>query len=151
MKRPIFSKWKIKSINRKAAIAELLKLFSFQKTTEELLLTALETREQAEPTIVHNGIAMPHCRSILVDDFMIAIGKSEKGIPWPGKKVKVIILFITPVKPSGPEEHMKLIKHLAKLLRTDGAEKLLSADSPIEAASILKFTLQESKQNEQRP
>ncbi len=151
MKRPIFSNWSITSVTRKTALAELLKLFSFQKTTEELLLTALETREQAEPTIVHNGIAMPHCRSILVDDFMIAVGKSEKGIPWPGKKVKIIILFITPVKPSGPEEHMKLIKHLAKLLRTDGAEKLLKADSPIEAASILHFTLQESKQNEQRP
>ena len=151
MKRPIFSNWSITSVNRKAAISELLKLFPFQKTSEDLLLTALETREQAEPTIVHKGIAMPHCRSILVDDFMIAIGKSKKGIPWPVKKVKVIILFITPVKPSGPEEHMKLIKHLAKLLQSDGAEKLLSADSPIEAASILQFTLQESKQNEQRP
>ncbi len=148
MKRPIFSNWSITSVNRKAAISELLKLFSFQKTSEDLLLTALEIREQAEPTIVHKGIAMPHCRSILVDDFMIAIGKSKKGIPWPVKKVKVIILFITPVKPSGPEEHMKLIKHLAKLLQSDGAEKLLSVDSPIEAASILQFTLQESKQNE---
>ncbi len=148
MKRPVFSDWNIKSVNRKAAIAELLKLFPFQSNTQDLLLTALETREQAEPTIVHKGIAMPHCRSILVDDFMIAIGKSEKGIPWPEEKVKVIILFITPVKPSGPDEHMKLIRHLAKLLRMDGAEKLLSADSPIEAASILKFTLQESKQNE---
>ena len=145
MKRPVFSDWNIKSVNRKAAIAELLKLFPFQSNTQDLLLTALETREQAEPTIVHKGIAMPHCRSILVDDFMIAIGRSKKGIPWLEEKVEVIILFITPVKPSGPAEHMKLIRHLAKLLRTDGAEKLLAADSPIEAASILKFTLQESK------
>ena len=145
MKRPFFCNWNITSVNRKAAIAELLELFPFRSNAQDLLLTALETREQAEPTIVHKGIAMPHCRSILVDDFMIAIVKSKKGIPWPEEKVEVIILFITPVKPSGPDEHMKLIRHLARLLRTDGAEKLLSADSPTEAASILHFTLQESK------
>ncbi len=127
------------SKNREDAITELLKEFSFQKTTESLIQTALETRELAGPTIVHEGIAMPHCRSILVDDFMIIIGKSEEGIPWPEENVTVIILFITPVKPSGPIEHMELIKHLAKTLRSGGAEKILSASSSSEAASILKF------------
>jgi mannitol/fructose-specific phosphotransferase system IIA component (Ntr-type) len=128
------------SKNREDAIAELIREFSFQKTTENLLQIALETRELAEPTIVHEGIAMPHCRSILVDDFMIIIGKSDSGIPWPEKTVNIIILFITPVKPSGPSEHMELIKHLAKTLRSGGAEKILSAESPSEAASILKFS-----------
>ncbi len=136
------------SNNREDAITELLKEFSFQKTTESLLLTALETRELAEPTVVHKSIAMPHCRSILVDDFMIIIGKSEKGIPWPEEKVTVIILFITPVKPSGPSEHMELIKHLAKALRSGGAEKILSAGSSSEAASILKFSYEENQTDE---
>jgi len=128
------------SKNWKDAITELLKEFSFQTTTKSLLQIALETRELAEPTIVHKNIAIPHCRSILVDDFMIIIGKSDIGIPWPEGKVTIIILFITPVKPSGPTEHMELIKHLAKALRSGGAEKVLSAGSPSEAASILKFT-----------
>lgn len=128
------------SKNREDAITELLKEFSFQKTTENLLQTALETRELAEPTIVHEGIAMPHCRSIMVDDFMIIIGKSKRGIPWPEGKVTVIILFITPIKPSGSSEHMELIKHLAKTLRSGGAEKILSSGTPTETASILKFS-----------
>lgn len=139
MKRECLGKWDMCSKNREDAITELLKEFSFQKTTESLIQTALETRELAGPTIVHEGIAMPHCRSILVDDFMIIIGKSEEGIPWPEENVTVIILFITPVKPSGPIEHMELIKHLAKTLRSGGAEKILSASSSSEAASILKF------------
>jgi mannitol/fructose-specific phosphotransferase system IIA component (Ntr-type) len=127
------------SKNWQDAITELLKEFPFQKTTESLLHTALKTRELAEPTVVHKNIAMPHCRSILVDDFMIIIGKSEKGIPWPEEKVKIVILFITPVRPSGPSEHMELIKQLAKALRSGGAEKILSAGSSSEAASILGF------------
>ena len=148
MKRQCFCKWNMFSKTRKDAITELLKEFSFQKTTENLLQTALETRETADPTIVHEGIAMPHCRSILVSDFMIIIGKSKNGIPWPKEKVTVIILFITPVRPSGSSEHMELIKHLAKSLRSGGAEKILSAESPSEAVSILKFNYQESPGDE---
>ena len=136
------------SKNWKNAISELLKEFSFNTTTENLLQTALETRELADPTIIHEYIAIPHCRSILVDDFMIVMGKSNSGIPWPKEKVKVIILFITPVKPSGPSEHMELIKHLAKALRSGGAEKILSAGSPAEAASILKFSYEEKPAND---
>lgn len=136
------------SKNREDAIEELLEEFSFQRTTKNLLQTALETRELAESTIVHENIAMPHCRSILVDDFMIVIGKSSTGIPWPKKIVKIIILFISPVKPSGPSEHMELIKHLAKTLRSGGAEKILSAGSPSEAVSILKFSYKGNHKDE---
>lgn len=139
MERQCLVKWDLSSASREDAISELLEEFSFQRTTRDLLQTALETREAAEPTVVHEGIAMPHCRSIMVDDFMIALGRSEKGIPWPEEPVTVIILFITPVRPAGPSEHMELIKHLAKTLRSGGAEKLLSAESAAEGASILKF------------
>lgn len=139
MDRQCLVKWDLSSTSREDAISELLKEFSFQRTTRDLLQTALETREAAEPTVVHEGIAMPHCRSILVDDFMIALGRSGRGIPWPDEPVTVIILFITPVRPTGPSEHMELIKHLARTLRSGGAEKLLSAESAAEAAGILKF------------
>ncbi|MFO8183864.1 MAG: PTS sugar transporter subunit IIA [Candidatus Aegiribacteria sp.] len=139
MERQCLVKWDLSSTSREDAISELLREFSFQRTTRNLLQTALETREAAEPTVVHEGLAMPHCRSILVDDFMIVLGKSARGIPWPEEPVTVIILFITPVRPTGPSEHMELIKHLAMTLRSGGAEKLLSADSAAEAASILKF------------
>ncbi|MCD4774677.1 MAG: PTS sugar transporter subunit IIA [Candidatus Aegiribacteria sp.] len=148
MERQCFCKWNMSSKNREDAIEELLKEFPFQRTTKNLLQTALETRELAEPTVVHENIAMPHCRSILVDDFMIVIGKSSTGIPWPKEIVKVIILFISPVKPSGPSEHMELIGHLAKTLRSGGAEKILSAESPSEAVSILKFSYKGNPKDE---
>jgi len=133
-------KWNMTSTSLEEAISELLDEFQFQRTTRTLLQTALETREMAEPTMVHEGIAMPHCRSILVDDIMIALGRSASGIPWPERGVRMIILFITPVKPTGPSEHLELIKHIAQTLRSGGAEELLSASGPDEAASIFKFT-----------
>lgn len=148
MERQCLVKWDLSSTSREDAISEILEEFSFQRTTRDLLQTALETREAAEPTVVHEGIAMPHCRSILVDDFMIALGRSGGGIPWPEEPVAMIILFITPVRPTGPSEHMELIKHLAKTLRSGGAEKLLSAESAAEAASVLKFDYEGNCTNE---
>ena len=143
MKRECLCNWNITSTSRKSAISELLKAFSFRETTENLLLTALDTREMAGATVVHKGIAMPHCRSILVDDFMIVIGRSEKGIPWPEEKVRMVILFLTPVHPSGPHEHMMLIRQLANSLRGDGAKDLLESKTPEEAASLLGLKLAE--------
>ncbi len=148
MEKLCLCKWNMSSKNWKSAISELLREFSFKTTTENLIQTALETRELAGPTVIHENIAIPHCRSILVDDFKIIIGKSENGIPWPKEKVNVIILFITPVKQSGSSEHMELIKHLAKALRSGGAEKVLSAGSPAEAASVLKLKYEENPVND---
>lgn len=148
MERKCLCKWNMSSKNWKGAISELLTEFSFKTTSEMLLQTALETRELADPTIIHEDIAIPHCRSILVDDFRIIIGKSDSGIPWPKERVSVIILFISPVKPSGPSEHMELIKHLAKALRSGGAEKILSAGSPASAASILKLSYEVNPGND---
>ncbi len=148
MNRQCLVKWEVSADTREEAICELLDEFSFRETTRELLRIALETREVAQPTIVHEGIAMPHCRSILVDDFMIVLGRSEQGIPWPDDEVNLIILFISPVKATGPAEHLELIKHLVKVLRSGGAEKALAAKTPEEIAKILKFDYKKAASDE---
>lgn len=131
--------WSLESTDRVSALSELLDGLPFGTPTRELLAIALENREQAQPTIVHPGIAMPHCRSILVDDFVIVLARSEKGIPWPDEPVHQIIMFISPVRPSGTQDHMELIKHLARNLKGGGAEAFLAAGDPKEAVSILKL------------
>ena len=98
--------------------------------------------------MVHDGISMPHCRSILVDDFLIAVGRSSDGVGWPDEKVKIVILFISPVKPGGPQEHSELIKHFATSLRKGGAEKLFEAEGPEELAELLGLETAESEAHE---
>lgn len=133
--------WNLESTDRVSALSELLNDLPFGKPTQDLLAIALENREQAQPTIVHRGIAMPHCRSILVDEFVIVLARSEKGIPWPEEPVHQIIMFVSPVKPSGTQNHMELIRHLARNLKDGGAEAFLAAGDPSEAVSILKLVL----------
>ncbi|MBC8428750.1 MAG: PTS sugar transporter subunit IIA [FCB group bacterium] len=133
--------WNLSSTDRSSVISELIENISISSNVRKLLCIALETRELADPTIVLDGIAIPHCRSILVDDFVIVVGRSVKGIPWPDKKVNIFILFLSPVKQGGPSEHTKLLAHIARRLKGGGAEKILTAESPEEIAELLKFKI----------
>ncbi len=139
--------WNLSSTERSSVISKLVENIPISENARKLLCIALETREQAEPTIVRDGIAIPHCRSILVDDFVIVIGRSTEGIPWPDKKVNIFILFLSPVKPTGPAEHTKLLAHIARRLKDDGAEKVLNAETPEEIAEILKFKINRLVEN----
>ena len=128
----------MESGNRIDAIEELLGILPIGEKTVSLLSGALEVREQVGATVVHRGIALPHCRSILVDKLAIAVGRSEKGIQWPDEKVNTIILFISPVKPNGPEEHSAFLSHIASCIRKSGDE-LVSAGSGDELFELLNF------------
>lgn len=149
MRRRCVCKWGLESSDRSGAISELLsQMPDLEKRRRQLLQTALESREQAGATVVHEGVSMPHCRSILVDDFLIAVGKSADGVAWPDEKVRIVILFISPVKPGGPEEHSELIRHFASRLRDGGAEKLFDAGGPSELADMLGLEILESETDE---
>jgi len=143
--RSCYCLWDLQSTDRSSTLSEMLSCVAQTgEHSRELLLRALEARELAGATIVAPGTAMPHCRSILVDDFVVVLGRSREGVSWPEERVRLIILFISPVKPSGPQEHMELIKHLAGKIGESGQEKLFKASSSKQLADMLGFQLIES-------
>ncbi|MBN1433586.1 PTS sugar transporter subunit IIA [Candidatus Fermentibacterales bacterium] len=135
--------WKLSSTDRKAAVRELLDTLPLADKTKDLLTRALETREQAGPTVIRTGISLPHCRSLLVDDFQIAVGRSVKGVEWHGQKVNVVILMISPVTPGGPQQHMELMKHIATRIRDSGLKGITGAGTPEKLAGVLGFELED--------
>ncbi len=136
-----YHNWHLESVDLSSAIEELLRELPFSAPKRELLAAALETREQAGPTVVGEGIAIPHCRSILVDEMQVVLGRSGRGIPWPDEKVSTIILFVSPARQTGPGEHMEFIRHVAGKLRGEGSGRLRRADDAAEAAALLKLDL----------
>jgi len=134
--------WDLQSTDRDSALTELLaSVPNIGAHSREMLIKALHIREQAGATLVTPGIAMPHCRSILMDDLVIAIGRSSSGIPWPDEPAGVVVMFISPVKPSGPQEHMDLIAHLASHMKNNGPERITGASSPEKLAELLGLDL----------
>ncbi|PIE51531.1 hypothetical protein CSA37_11015 [Candidatus Fermentibacteria bacterium] len=138
MKYSAFCKFDLEATGRKEAIEELLKEFPFGTGTRSLISGALDIREQVGATVVHKGISLPHCRSILVDSLTIAVGHSRKGISWPDEKVHVVILFVSPVKPSAPEAHAVFLSHIAGVIRKSGNE-ICSAETAEDLFRLLDF------------
>lgn len=144
MKYTSLCKFDIESTDRKQTVDELLQLFPFGAETSKLLAGALEVREQVGATVVHKGISLPHCRSILVDKLSIAVGRSQQGILWPEEKVHTVILFISPVKPSSPEEHAAFLSHIARRIKKSG-DGIASAESAEKLLALLGFQLSEQE------
>ncbi|MCP4647348.1 MAG: PTS sugar transporter subunit IIA [bacterium] len=135
-------KFELSGASRAEVITELLSQFSLGEESRNLLAGALDVRETVGATVVHKGIALPHCRSILVDKLTIAVGRSTAGILWPDKKVQTVVLFISPVKPGGPEEHNAFLGHIASCIKNSG-DKISAATNEEELLELLGFQLEE--------
>ena len=77
-------------------------------------------REAVGSTGIGHGIAIPHCRSDIVDTIVCAYGMSDGGIDFDsldGEPVHSVFLLITP--PAKKDEHLQLMKNFASQIRKE--------------------------------
>ncbi len=67
---------------------------------QELLLEAVELREETSSTYLENGLAVPHGRVNILEEMNISIGLSQTGIAWPeaDQTAHMIVLLGVPSK-----------------------------------------------------
>lgn len=125
-------------------IAELVDLAvkngSIKKENAESIERALVEREKSMSTGIGRGVAIPHCKTELMDNFLVLLAISEKGINFDSiddMPAKIIILLVVPE--SKKAQHIKTLANMAKLMSNEGLkDSLVAAKSPEEALSILK-------------
>ncbi|HIE05441.1 MAG TPA: PTS sugar transporter subunit IIA [bacterium (Candidatus Stahlbacteria)] len=93
----------LRSKKKDSVIKELVGMVKSGKDAEVMVSTLIK-REQLGSTGIGRGIAIPHCRSLLVDRLEIAIGRSVKGINFDAidkKPVYMVFLVIAPPQDPG--------------------------------------------------
>src|SRR5690242_5375947 len=60
-------------------------------------LEELNTREAINSTFAADGVAFPHARTKLVDQIVLAIGRSDVEIPWTAKGEMAQLIFLIAV------------------------------------------------------
>ncbi len=124
-------------------LAELLRTSRHLKDFDAYLKAVLE-REEVGTTGIGDGIAIPHARTDTVVDFVVAVGRSTKGIEFDsvdGKPVNLMILMGTPLGKLG--EYLRVLAHLCYLLKRKGFfESVMQA--PDIAAVVKLFRSNES-------
>ncbi len=85
--------------DRAAALAAAVGLLGLETKAAETLLRVLTRREQMGSTGMGRGIAIPHCRSLVVPRLRLAYARLTQPLPWDsidGKPVHHIFLIVAP-------------------------------------------------------
>ena len=124
------------------AIRELVQLMENAEgmVDFERFLEDVFERERLGTTGIGDGIAIPHARTDAVDQLVIAIGRSARGVEFEsldGKKVKLLFLMGTP---RGSVSHyLKILAQLTRLLKEDAfRDKLLEAQDKERVVSLFR-------------
>ncbi len=109
-------------------------------TTSDAIYHSLSERESMGSTGFGHGIAIPHCRIPNLDDFLVGLLISEKGIDFDsidGEDTRIFPFIVGPE--SKPKEYLKLLSAISQILRDSNFRKeILSLRSPDEINSLIK-------------
>lgn len=81
------------------ALKELISLFGLDEKSEGILFKMIKRRENLGSTGIGRAIAIPHCRSLVVNRLRVAFGRKPAGLDFKAideKPVKYIFLIVAP-------------------------------------------------------
>ena len=90
---------KLRGGSKDEALAELVGLLRMDERASGTLLRIIQRRENLGSTGIGRGIAIPHCRSLVVSRLRLAFGHRDEGIEYQaidGKPVCNFFLIVAP-------------------------------------------------------
>jgi len=115
------------------ALRILLDLLASSRAVKDpkALERAILSREVLMSTGVGYGIAVPHARIPAVEDFVLALGISEEGIPYSSvmddRPVRLIIMIAGP--DSTQDGYLKLLSNVMRFIKSEKGKILCSRSS----------------------
>lgn len=84
------------------------------------LYEKLLEREQLGSTGVGSGVAIPHCKLEGLDEVVLAVGISRKGVDFGAVDAQPVRLFFVVVSPTGtPAAHLQVLAAISRWLKKD--------------------------------
>lgn len=130
------------TLKARKKVGALRELVSMIKTEDEvdLLLATLLKREELGSTGIGKGIAIPHCRSLIVDKLELAVGRSDKGINFGAidrKPVHLFFLIVAPPQDPGNQYLITLGKVALIAAELSKKQQFLKPKTPEEFLRLL--------------
>jgi PTS system nitrogen regulatory IIA component len=113
----------LEASDREEVLVNLVTFFGEAQTMDDTwsILQAVREREQLSSTALGGGVALPHCRSELVDGVTATCGLLRRPVEWgapDGRPVDLVFLVISPAR--NPEQHLQAVRYIAVALRRPG-------------------------------
>jgi mannitol/fructose-specific phosphotransferase system IIA component (Ntr-type) len=123
----------LKAANRDGILKELVGLAPLGEKAQQILLVNLRQREELGSTGIGRGVAIPHCRSLMLNSLTLIAGRSKTGVDFGSIDKKPARLFLLIIAPPHDPKNMYLITlgriaQLAKDLSPN--DPLFTVDTP---------------------
>ena len=131
----------LRAKTKEGVIEELVKILNLSAPAAKMLVATLLTREYLGSTGVGHGIAIPHCRSLVVSRVRIAVGRSKAGVPFKSidkKRAKIFFLVVAP--PVGdPSDYLIVLGQIAQVSKKMSKDRRLARiKTPGELIDLIK-------------
>jgi|UniRef100_A0A7V6CMS0 mannitol/fructose-specific phosphotransferase system IIA component (Ntr-type) len=129
----------LKNKKKVGVLKELVKMIKGEE--DEKLVETLLKREELGSTGIGKGIAIPHCRSLLVDKLEVAVGYSKGGVDFDALDKKPVHLFFLIVAPPHDvgNQYLLTLGRVAEICQQlTKKRKLVVPDTPQEFIKMIK-------------
>ena len=122
-------------------LGELIRLVGLDEKSEGLLLKMLKRRENLGSTGIGQGIAIPHCRSLVVNRLRVAFGRKPAGVDFKAIDDKPVHFFFLIVAPplEVSNQYLPVLGKIAQFAKEpDVPDRLAALSSPDEFVQLLQ-------------
>lgn len=131
----------LQSDSKDEVLKELIGLLKLDEKSEGILYKMLKRRENLGSTGIGEGIAIPHCRSLVVNRLRVAFGRKPAGLEFraiDGQPVHNLFLIVAPPLEVS-NQYLPVLGKIAQFTREpDVAARLEQIGSPEEFLALLE-------------
>lgn len=122
-------------------LRELIGLLKLDEKNEAMLYKMLKRRENLGSTGIGRSIAIPHCRSLVVNRLRVAFGRKSGGLDFKAideKPVKFFFLIVAPPLEVS-NQYLPVLGKIAQFSKEpDVPDRLLAISTPAEFMALLE-------------
>lgn len=122
-------------------LKELIALLQLGEKDEGMLFKMLKRRENLGSTGIGRGIAIPHCRSLVVNKLRVAFGRKRSGVDFKAIDDKPVQFFFLIVAPplEVSNQYLPVLGKIAQFSKeADVPERLLRLTDPAQFMALLE-------------
>ncbi len=122
-------------------LKELIALLKLDEKSEGMLFKMLKRRENLGSTGIGRGIAIPHCRSLVVNKLRVAFGRKREGLDFKAIDDKPVNFFFLIVAPplEVSNQYLPVLGKIAQFSKEpDVPDRLNRITTPAEFMALLE-------------
>jgi mannitol/fructose-specific phosphotransferase system IIA component (Ntr-type) len=131
----------LQATSKDEALKELIGVLGLDEKSEGILYKMLKRRENLGSTGIGKGIAIPHCRSLVVNRLRVAFGRKKEGLDFRAiddqPVYNVFLIVAPPLEVSN--QYLPVLGKIAQFSKeADVASRLQQIGSPGEFLGLLE-------------